>query len=411
MHCPINGCSTLGEYMMSKIRRFLLYLLLASLVPVLGLQAGCGKVRNGECANSCRANSPPTCLNGAELQTCGLVAGTSCWALSKQTCEGSVCAIVNGTAQCLPKCSSPCSIGDAKCQNNALLTCQTNPRTGCLDWMVKVVCSDAAPCNQEKRACFQKGTTCSTPDCPSEGATQCTTGGFQTCTKQGECLAWGPVQACPTGETCDATQSKCTKEPVPCASVVNPCTQQDGKRCAGGKIVETCGPDATNPNCLSWGNPVSCNDGETCSNGKCEGPSCTSDCTSSSGTVCGIRGPKTCSQVQSGCWQWGAERPCGTNETCDNGVCKTNPKRPTVPFGANGYTCNRGSSICSGDFCLYNSTLGRGACSENCTGHQDCTTGKCVYFAPAKVNACFLECKSNSDCPANTDCNQSYCTP
>jgi hypothetical protein len=135
------------------------------------------------CLDAC---DPGTSLcEGAGTRAC--VHGTSgCYELApvsacsgSDVCSASVCAP--------PPCSNQCTAGDKVCAGLGLAVRCDTLASGCTDWVIDAICSNANACSQG--VCVPRGSC--TAEC-HVGDTRCTTQGKQqTCIGNDVCSSWG----------------------------------------------------------------------------------------------------------------------------------------------------------------------------------------------------------------------------
>lgn len=264
------------------------------------------------CTDECTDGSVRCNADGTATQTCSLNTSTNCWEWGAdvacntgETCSG---------GQCSASCTDECTTGSRRCDGDGVQICGNFDSDDCTDW------GPTSACNV--------GETCSDGFCDVACSNECTqdavrcdgTTGVQACGDfdSDPCLEWGPVVPCAATETCSNGA---------CDAAVNcedECPSQGATQCttSGGGYQECdfSGSDA----CLHWGLAVSCDlaGGETCSNGACvvscdcdfhagvceaeaPGSSTACACDGDCGTACGADGH---------CDTW---CPSGTDPDCD----------------------------------------------------------------------------------------------
>ncbi len=327
------------------------------LMGAVFLAAGCGSS-----GTSCPVGQKP--CNGVCVDTtsdrnnCG-GCGNTC--LSGQECSGS---------QCVP-CNNECTQGSKRCvagTTDQFQSCGDPDGDTCLEWGPPQTCPTGQICQNGSCVvsctdeCFEVGTQA----CDKDGAN-----GWRTCGDYDadDCLDWGPLNACPTGQVCQ--NGSCV------SSCTNTCTPANDTRCATTPRngVETCG-DYNQDGCLEWGGYYACPTGETCdTRTKQCSPDCSDDCTTGQ-RMCDGNGYRTCGQHDGDvCLDWSDVTNCQSWETCDpqTGTCKT----------ACADACTQGQRRCNGtivelcanwnaDPCLEYGTL------ETCGTGYKCENGACV---------------------------------
>jgi|GEM_PF-2319496 len=148
------------------------------------------------------------------------------------------------------------------------------------------------------------GTGGMTPGCQA-GATQCSSGGLQTCSINGQ---WGAGKPCGTRQTCSGPSgtAKCTcnADPV-CTSI--------GPTCTSTSKLASCGQDGDG--CFYQTSSLMCTNG-ACIGMSGAGTCCTNACTSGA-LQCGNGGIQTCQAVPNGCTTWKATSACGEPLVCE----------------------------------------------------------------------------------------------
>ncbi|RLB59179.1 MAG: hypothetical protein DRI34_02720 [Deltaproteobacteria bacterium] len=387
----------------------------SALVSLLLLAGGCGgsgsscPVGQIDCGGVCVDSS-------SDRNNCG---GCGITCLSGQTCQNSTCVA----------CQNECTEGQKRCSsgsNDTFEVCGDPDGDTCKEWGPPQACPS--------------GQICANGECVTSCSDECLRSGEQACDKEGangyrvcgeydqdDCLDWGPLQACPSNQTC--VDGQCV------ASCSNTCDTKDAQRCAPPPRngVETCG-DHNSDGCLEWGGFYPCSSGETCDarTHQCS-PDCSDDCTTGQRTCdgagwrgCGqydadlcldwsditdcqsweVCNPDTgrcetaCSDAcQSGerrcsdrgddielcanydadpCLEWGVIDTCGDDEKCENGSCVEDCKNECEPQGAricqNDASGNPGYRVCGeydSDSCLEWSPI------TTCPSGQSCSNGQC----------------------------------
>lgn len=196
------------------------------------------------------------------------------------------------TTPLAPTCTNACSNGATQCASGGLQTCQLQP-DGCLDWT-----TSTCPSNQTctSGACVPLCTNACTA-----GQTQCSGNTVQTCTQQGNgCYAWTDGQVCGSGEIC--ANGQCT------ASCTDACTL--GAAQCSGSFAQSCVSGVSG--CTEWQNAADCG-APGCSGGSC--------CACAVGDVrCDGNALETCEATGAGsCGQW-VSRPCASG-ACYAAAC------------------------------------------------------------------------------------------
>jgi hypothetical protein len=213
---------------------------------------------------------------------------------------------------CEVACTDACSEGSVKCNADGTATqdCELDSGTGCWVWGAEVDCGTGETCSggQCSASCVDECTT---------GSRQCDGDGYQICGDfdSDACTDWGPVTDCALGETC--SDGFCS------TSCTNECSQ-GAVQCSGATGTQSCG-DFDSDNCLEWGPVSPCATGETCSNGVCA-TSCTDECSQTGDAQCTPSGGgfQECGDFDAdNCLEWSTVTTCDSaaGETCVSGAC------------------------------------------------------------------------------------------
>jgi hypothetical protein len=131
------------------------------------------------------------------------------------------------------------------------------------------------------------------------GESRCHLGSSQACGLVSTgCTAWGNPQACPSPQTCASDKKSCE------CPIQNACASESAKRCSSGGL-QTCEREGA---CLRWGTPASCEFGCDSSMNSCR--RCRDNCPVVGRTSCGSTGVRECVVQPNGCTDWGPERAC-----------------------------------------------------------------------------------------------------
>ncbi len=243
------------------------------------------------------------------------------------------------------------------------------------------------------------------------------------------CLVWGPVRECGTGNVCNADSSACvskgsTEEPVELVSCENACGIMETK-CEDGFLVR-CEEDANG--CQVWGKPESCDANEVCQGDACVPQSCSNQCDKIGTTKCENHLLYTCTQdeEEDGCLKWDDGVTCEVGKRCDESenacvegcVDECNPEGRVACYGGGTRTCGQfdeDSCLEWGNFEECNVTLGCdeetgqcavATCSDECgDGESTCNddaTGTLICVKNASTG-CYVW-KQGETCTGKTSC-------
>jgi agmatine/peptidylarginine deiminase len=273
-------------------------------------EASCtGKVCGDDgCGGSCGTCGAGQACQGGQCVACTAdCTGKVC---GDDGCGGS-CGTCGDTEVCSDagQCTDPCQgvTFEGCCQGDTVVWCENNE-------LASVSCPDAVDAGQADG-----------PKCgwlASEGYYWCDSTGA----------------AEPTGQYPQACDTTCTPS-------------------CGGK---QCGDDGCGGSCGT------CAAGQACDAGQCVGePTCTNECTEGQVGCVDAATPFTCAQGSDGCWDK-VPVACGTNQTCDDGVCVDLTCTPDC-----------GGKVCGDDGC-------GGSCGA-CAAGEQCTDGLCAKVPTGDV--------------------------
>lgn len=205
-------------------------------------------------------------------------------------------------------CGDWCAPGTRECQGDAVRECLSREADGCTYW------GPAAPCPADAPYCSLGTCSDECVDECSEGATRCLgASAVQGCGQaDGDpCLDWSSVEACPEGQTCD--RGACGEA----SSCHDDCTE--GERTCHGNAVTACGHHDAD-DCLDWGPPDACPEGESCNAGACAPvDACSDDC--ATGTCTG-ESYRACGQFDlDPCRDLGPPTSCVPDDPCLEASC------------------------------------------------------------------------------------------
>lgn len=304
----------------------------------------------------------------------------------KQQCQaGETCV----DAQCKSGSCQPTNTqASQKCVGNALHWFDNCGTQGAKiqDCPAGQTCTNGA-CTGGNNGC---NNTCSAPDqSVCEGSNQ-----RKTCLKDSKgCMMWGPIKACPSGQSCN--NGVCEDPSCP-----GRCPTLNATKCDGTQ-VSTCVQGST-PGCLRWSTPQDCPSG-ACTNNQCPA-SCNNQCTEGQ-VLCSGDGYQECAKDAQGCLKWSGQKMCPSGQACQNNKCE-----PKAAAGSLGAACTQNSD-CQTNVCLRSSSTGMGVCSASCSPSSACTSigGTCVRIngqGPFCVAAC-----SGATASCGGNCVQGYCLP
>jgi hypothetical protein len=330
------------------------------------------KPDTGACEDLCTAGDK-RCVTGG-FQLCGDSNGDGCseWQVTQPCPSGQKCQ----DGVCSTTCTDACATGNVKCTDDGTGTqaCVTGT-SGCKEWGTAVNCPAQQTCTSGKcsASCVDECTA---------GSKQCSGNGYRACGQYDadDCLDWGPVTACPSGQTC--SNGVCG------AACTNECTA-NAKECVGADAYRTCGDFDTDP-CLEWSSTTPCPTGQTCSNGVCNA-ACQDECTTDGAKECNASGTayRVCGNFDTdSCKEWGPETQCPTGETCQSGDCVVL------------CDCDYYPNVCEAS--APGSTIAC-ACDPDCSGGLlPCVLdGHCDTWCPANEDPdCGCSCDYNEYCEA-----------
>ncbi len=415
------------------------------LVMALAIMAGCNDTNDTD-SRACTNNDlqcsetgvPQICINGAWANMGVCAPGQICQNGGCTACTGPNCPTTTGclnyTTQCSPTglpqiCLSGMWIDQTPCASG--MTCQqgvcTNATTGCMDYSTKCsslgipqVCYagnwlDKAPCTGTQTCINGK----CVDTCVGTNCTQCTNNAMQ-------CSELGIPQICMAGYWIDQTPCGNGASCMNGVCVLAPCT---GPGCTQPECVNNslqCSQSGVPQICLAgmWINQTPCTNGATCKDGACVQPPCTgTGCTQ---TEC-VDNTSQCSQsgVPQICVSgtWIDQTPCGTNQTCQNGICQNNAQSCTAETcqnaefykgnacidKGNGQTCgcNSKSDCKTGYSCDTSKHICEMVCSDqNCVAQTGGYQGNvCITQTDDDVTETFCGCNSDSDCRDGYNCD------
>lgn len=218
-----------------------------------------GSGTGGPCSDKCPAEGAPRCTGNA-LQICSRVGSCLDWSINipcpaNQTCDNTGTACIDTAIVCDDSSECGCGCG---CAAHQCVCAGGLPPTCAVDTDCGPVCTGFHCVAQQ---CVPPG--CVDP-CPSAGATRCVGGAIETCTQNGACLAWSAGVACPSGQICNNTATKCVTSPDIC---------NDSSECAC-----NCPCTANECSCIPPFIPVDCTTdadcGPLCSGLVCVGKKC-----------------------------------------------------------------------------------------------------------------------------------------
>lgn len=236
------------------------------------MAGSCMPAGNGapnQCSSSCENGDPPICKNGSVV-TCAdhdsngcLYYGGAAACGSGEVCMAGECAAVS--------CESPCADGEARCDGNLRQICESNPKTGCLQFTPGEECGSG-------RACMA-----------------------------GEC-----VTASSCEDECPAGEKVCGPSGVPRA-----CEDSDGDTC------------------VEYVDKPACGEGEKCSGGECVSVSTCEDTCTKDARICDGSSIRECRDIDSdGCVEFDTVEDCAQGgAVCDDSAgvqCTTPPVTGTV---------------------------------------------------------------------------------
>jgi hypothetical protein len=215
------------------------------------------------CQHTCTPNERRCDQNGGQLLVCAQNAGTLCFAWNVTPCAKG-CLTVQGQAACgtdgEPVCNDACTVGQARCQANAVQTCELPGAGKCPTWGATYPCPTGQYC--------VKGSCSTTPppacqDTCQQGSTECVGNAVRSCMQSAQgCWEWSEATAClaPKG-ICQ--QGQCIEDKQ-CSVNCTPGTKQ----CNGNK-VQFCRENAQT-GCPVWSEPLYCAEGKSCQGGSCQ---------------------------------------------------------------------------------------------------------------------------------------------
>lgn len=198
-----------------------------------------------QCTSTCTNGDPPICKNG-QVVTCAdhdnngcLSYGNAMECTGDTVCQGGMCVEVT--------CENPCTEGTARCDGELLQTCETNPKTGCLEFTPGNECAAGQTCMGD--ACVEE-INCE-DECPA-GEKLCGPGGTPRACEDSDgdgCVEYvdkaecGAGQECRGGECIEAStcEDQCTAMARVCVgSEIQECRDTDGDGCVEFDLVEDC---------------------------------------------------------------------------------------------------------------------------------------------------------------------------
>ncbi|MBN2724744.1 MAG: choice-of-anchor J domain-containing protein [Deltaproteobacteria bacterium] len=287
------------------------------------------------CNDNCTADQ--SYCEGNQVMVCETsTSGCMEWAVSRN-CETDslICDIVDGTALCAEHCTDQCTDGQTLCDENTILTCETQAN-GCLNYTAGTDCSDSSR-------------TCSDTD----GSAQCECSGECTSDSCNETV----VEICTedeygcfhleTGDDCSLSGMICnlTDGVAECAlNCTSECTATQ-QRC-NSDTIQNCILQSNG--CYSFVDAEDCSDtqrvcSETAQTAMCD---CSGECSSDS---CNGTNIENCVQDSYGCFHLES----GTDCNLSGMIC----------------TVSDGEAVCELD-CTSECTIGEERCNGNTA--QDC---------------------------------------
>lgn len=325
------------------------------------------------CANVCQDGQSACTAGGQSLIFCAKDANTGCWTWATLACygENNQCISTAGKSTCSKgshtgPCQDACKVGDQRCVEGGVETCEEKAGGGCPTWGSKRACATDETCTNGQ--CNKKPTTCQ--NTCQEGSIRCAGNAIETCRKDTKgCLQWSAGQACPTGQTCQngicssSCQSKC---------------KSGDKRCVA-KGLQTC--TQISPECWDWGTAKACPSDQTCQTNQC---TCKQECKLGD-KRCVTKGLSSCTQSANSCKIWGAPKACPAGQTCQTNQCASTCK----------HACSQGQTKCDGGTQQQTCTQDSQGCRKWGTS-QACPSGQTCQGDRCKASGCTDACKANT---------------
>lgn len=207
------------------------------------------------------------------------------------------------------------------------------------------------------------------PDRPEECGDRCSIGAdrctytaldsaFERCDLVDRCSKWTVLEAC-------GADSVCTNDDG-CAAYLSEGTAcSEAGRCEIGLRCESpaFAGGSSDATCMRECNGAGCSEDETCAYDVCI-PTALCTCTPGQVRCAGAQAPEYCTFIDTSCGRWAALDACTGTNACEVGECVG-----TIPIGG---TCSAENNCMRGAICLDDSST----CSPTCAASAECTNGE-----------------------------------